>query len=102
MAFAACVAYEAHPGHADAVEEIMATLRRETLQEPGCLAYEPHRDRSDSTRFFLYECYVDEAAYTAHQTTDYFQRYARGDLREHLVDVRVERYEPLAAEPLSR
>jgi (4S)-4-hydroxy-5-phosphonooxypentane-2,3-dione isomerase len=102
MAFAACVFYDAQPGHGDAVEEIMATLRAETLQEPGCLAYEPHRDPADSTRFFLYECYVDEAAYTAHQATEHFQRYAREGLAEHLVDRRVERYQPLAAEPLSR
>jgi quinol monooxygenase YgiN len=102
MAFAACVFYEAQPGHGDAVEEIMTTLRGHTLQEEGCLAYEPHRDLVDSARFFLYECYVDEAAYTAHQATEHFQRYAREGLADHLVDRRVERYEPLAEEPLSR
>lgn len=102
MAFTACVFYEARPGHAEQVEAIMATLREHTLQEPGCIAYEPHRDPADDTRFFLYECYVDEAAYGAHQSTDHFERYARGAMAEHLINRRVERYEPLAAEPLHR
>jgi len=102
MAFAACVFYEAQSGHGDAVEAIMATLRTHTLKEQGCLAYEPHRDRSDSTRFFLYECYVDEAGYIAHQATDHFERYARHELADHLIDRRVERYEPLAEEPFRR
>lgn len=102
MAFTACVFYEAQAGHGEAVEEIMSTLRRHTLQEPGCLAYEPHRDPVDPTRFFLYECYIDEAAYTAHQGTEYFQRYAREGLADHLIDRRVERYEPLAESPLTR
>ncbi|HEX4011550.1 MAG TPA: putative quinol monooxygenase [Solirubrobacteraceae bacterium] len=102
MAFAACVFYTARAGCADAVEKTLATLREHTLGEPGCLAYEPHRDRADDTRFFLYECYVDEAAYTDHQSTDYFMRYAREGLADHLIDRRVERYEPLAERPLQR
>jgi quinol monooxygenase YgiN len=101
MAFAACVFYEAQPGHGDAVQQIMMTLREHTLQEQGCLAYEPHRDLGDSARFFLYECYVDQVAYTAHQATEHFQRYAREGLAEHLADRRVERYETLAEEPLT-
>lgn len=102
MAFTACVFYDARPGHAAEVERIMTTLREHTLAEPGCLAYEPHRDPGDDTRFFLYECYVDEAAYGDHQATEHFQRYARGEMAGHLVDRRVERYEPLAAAPLQR
>jgi quinol monooxygenase YgiN len=96
MAFAAVVFYEAHPGHADEVERIMTTLREHTLREPGCLTYEPHRDPADDTRFFLYESYVDESAYAHHQATDHFNRYAKEELADHLIDRRVERYEPLA------
>jgi quinol monooxygenase YgiN len=102
MAFTACVFYDARPGHAEEVERIMATLREHTLQEPGCLAYEPHRDPADDSRFFLYECYVDEAAYGRHQATDHFNRYAREGLADHLIDRRVERYEPIAERPLQR
>lgn len=102
MAVTSCVFYEGKPGHAEAIAEIMATLRGHTLQEPGCLAYEPHQDPADATRFFLFECYVDEAALADHQAADYFQRYAREALGEHVVDRRVERYEPLAEQPLTR
>ena len=37
------------------------------------LVYIPNRDPEDPTKFFIYEQYVDEAAYTAHTETEHFK-----------------------------
>ena len=41
--------------------------------EEGVLVYIPNRDPEDPTKFFIYEQYVDEAAYTAHTETEHFK-----------------------------
>lgn len=40
--------------------------------EPGCLTFDVLRDRSDPDRVWLYEVYVDEAAFEAHMHTAHF------------------------------
>ena len=40
--------------------------------EPGCLTFDVLRDRSDPDRVWLYEVYVDEAAFEAHMQTAHF------------------------------
>lgn len=100
MAYIARVIYEVRPGHAVQAEEVLCLLRGHTLAEAGCLAYEPHRNPDDPTRLYLYEVYLDEAAYRHHQETEHFARYARGTLGEHVAGRAVERYESIAATPL--
>jgi (4S)-4-hydroxy-5-phosphonooxypentane-2,3-dione isomerase len=102
MGYIARVVYEIRPGHEARAEEALCLLRGHTLAEPGCLAYEPHRDPADASRLFLHEMYVDESAYHAHQSSEHFERYARTVLAEHVIDRHVERYESLAAAPLRR
>jgi quinol monooxygenase YgiN len=41
--------------------------------EPGTLLFWPHRSSTNDNVFFLYELFVDEAAFTAHQQTDHFK-----------------------------
>jgi quinol monooxygenase YgiN len=96
MAYAACVTYRLRPGHGPQAQAILATLRALTLAEPGCQAYEPHRDPTDPNRMFLYERYVDEAAYRAHQDTEHFARFAVAEMAEHVVDRDVSRWVTLA------
>lgn len=64
-----------------AVERLLE--QRETLgisyiqtQEPGILQYQGHRSLSDPRLFFLYEQYVDEAAYQAHVESPHAKQYA--------------------------
>jgi (4S)-4-hydroxy-5-phosphonooxypentane-2,3-dione isomerase len=47
-----------------------ARLSRET--EAGCRQFDVCRDRSDTSIFFLYELYDDEAAIQAHLRTPHF------------------------------
>src|ERR1035438_2659820 len=56
------VTWMAKPGHQDEVAGIFGKLQTASRQEPGCLMYIVHRHRTDSTRFFIYEQYRDEAA----------------------------------------
>ena len=37
------------------------------------LVYIPNRDPEDPAKFFIYEQYADEAAYTAHTETEHFK-----------------------------
>ena len=46
--------------------EQAAVVRRE---EPGCLAYVPHRSTTDPELFLFYETYRDDAAFAAHRAS---------------------------------
>jgi (4S)-4-hydroxy-5-phosphonooxypentane-2,3-dione isomerase len=46
---------------------------RET--EPGCKTFDLLVDPQDPTRAMLYEVYVDEKAFEAHQQTPHFKKY---------------------------
>ncbi len=61
------------------VEALAALLYGMTLHcraEPGNLAWNIWRDRSNPGRFVLDEAYADHAAATAHRETPYYQDYA--------------------------
>ncbi len=70
--------WQARPETADDVERVLAAMVAPTLGEPGCLEYRVHRAEADPTTFMLYERYVDEAAYRAHQDSEHFETIARG------------------------
>ncbi|WP_396921155.1 putative quinol monooxygenase [Mycolicibacterium sp.] len=66
--------------HADRVAEFLdaitvnatASLR----DEPGCLAFDVHRDAENPTRFYLYEIYADEDAFrVAHRGAPHYARW---------------------------
>jgi quinol monooxygenase YgiN len=45
--------------------------------EPGCRFYQAQRSEEDPDLFFLYEQYVDEAGYEAHQDSEHFTRLVK-------------------------
>lgn len=45
---------------------------RASLAEPGVLRFDVLQDREDSTVFYLYEVYADEAATLAHKETKHY------------------------------
>ncbi|MGH8437249.1 MAG: putative quinol monooxygenase [Pseudomonas sp.] len=57
-------------------EAFMAAMRvnaaASVRDEPGCLAFDVLRDRSDPDLLYLYEVYTDEAAFEAHLLTAHF------------------------------
>jgi quinol monooxygenase YgiN len=75
---ALAVTWEAKAGEADAVADILARLAGAVKAEPGTLLFWPHRSPSNDHVFFLYELYVDDAAFQAHQQTAHFKDLVLG------------------------
>ena len=71
--FVVVVMLEAREGEAEAVAEIQRKLIPPTLAEPGVKAFIPYRSPTNPSLFFIYELYVDEAAWGAHQETAHFK-----------------------------
>jgi len=47
----------------------------DSRKEPGCRQFDMLVDPKDRTRLMLYEVYVDEKAFEAHQQTAHFKKY---------------------------
>jgi quinol monooxygenase YgiN len=43
------------------------------MAEPGVKLFLPYRSPTNSSLFFVFELYVDEAAWSAHEATDHFR-----------------------------
>ena len=62
-------------------DEIAAVLRKMiplSRAEPGCQLYMVNRPPEDPRKFLLYEQYVNEDGYKAHQATDAFKENILG------------------------
>lgn len=78
MTYVVCAKWTAKPGHEAEVRSCIEALAVPSRAEPGALAYVPHEDPKNPRVFFLYEEYVDEAAYQAHGASPHFQEIAVG------------------------
>jgi quinol monooxygenase YgiN len=70
--FVVAVTIEARPGEEDKVAALLQGLGAPTMAEPGVKLFLPYRSPSNKALFFIYELYVDEAAWGAHQNTGHF------------------------------
>jgi quinol monooxygenase YgiN len=71
--FVVAVTIEAKPGQADAVGTLIAGLVAPTLAEPGVKLFIPYRSPTDPQLFFIFELYVNEDGWRAHQETEHFK-----------------------------
>ena len=71
--FVVAIMIEAAAGHSEAVAACLARLVAPTLAEPGVKLFLPYRSPTNPALFFIYELYVDEAAWGAHQQTSHFK-----------------------------
>jgi quinol monooxygenase YgiN len=71
--FVVAITIEAKPGEADRVAACLAGLVKPTMAEPGVKLFLPYRSPTSPGLFFIYELYVDEAAWGAHQQTAHFK-----------------------------
>ena len=92
MAYTVAVTWIAKPGEEDAVASALQALVEPSRAEEGVLVYVPNRDPEDPTKFFIYEQYVDEAAYEAHKATPHFQENVFGYIIEYLEERSVKTY----------
>ena len=95
MAYTVAVTWIAKPGEEDAVAAALEALVEPSRAEEGVIVYIPNRDPEDATKFFIYEQYVDEAAYTAHTETEHFKKWGFGDAIPRLVERKREFYAPM-------
>jgi quinol monooxygenase YgiN len=65
--------WEAKPGEADAIANILAQLGTKARQEPSVHLFLVHRNISNPGQFLFYELFEDEAAFMAHQQTPHFK-----------------------------
>ena len=82
--FVVVVMLEAAEGEADAVAAIQQKLLPPTMTEPGVKLFIPYRSPTNPALFFIYELYVDEAGWAAHQETPHFKELIK-DLLPRLV-----------------
>ncbi len=54
------------------VEEMLKDAKGSMKNEPGCLRFDVIQDGDDPNQIWLYEVYVDEAAFHAHMETPHF------------------------------
>jgi quinol monooxygenase YgiN len=71
--FVVAIALEAKEGQAEAVAEILRVLTTPTMAEPGVKLFLPYRSPTTPSSFFIFELYVDRAAWSAHEATDHFK-----------------------------
>ena len=71
--FVVAITIEAKEGEADAVAAIIGGLVAPTLAEPGVKLFIPYRSPTNPLLFFIFEIYVTEDGWRAHQETDHFK-----------------------------
>lgn len=70
--------YYTQEGKENEVAAILKKMIPPSRAEPGCRLYIVNRSPSEPRRFLLYEQYVDEDGYKAHQATETFQENILG------------------------
>src|SRR6266568_4475783 len=71
--FVVAIMLEAKEGEADAVAAIAQKLIGPTMAEPGVKVFIPYRSPTNPSLFFIFELYVEEAAWGAHEKTPHFK-----------------------------
>jgi len=72
--FVVAIMLEAHEGDIDKVLEIQRWLTPLSMAEPGVKLFLPYQSPTNPALFFVFELYVDEAGWTAHQQTEHFKK----------------------------
>jgi quinol monooxygenase YgiN len=74
MAVVLVARWVARKGEEERVLAVLEKLAPASRAEPGCLHYQPCRDRDDPARFLIFEIYADEEAVHAHGESEHFRR----------------------------
>lgn len=70
--YVVCVRIQVVEGGAEAFIDASRANHEGTRQEPGNRRFDVLRHATEANRFFLYEAYIDEAAFTTHQQTPHY------------------------------
>jgi quinol monooxygenase YgiN len=72
--FVVAITLEANEADIDKVVEIQRWLTPLSQAEPGVKLFLPYQSPDNRALFFVFELYVDEAGWKAHQETDHFKK----------------------------
>jgi quinol monooxygenase YgiN len=79
MAYVVSAKWRAKEGKEERLLEVIREMTPPSRAEPGNVFYQAQRAVDDPRLFYLYEQYVDEAGYQAHQDSEHFQRLVVGE-----------------------
>ena len=65
--FVVAIMLEAKDGEAEALATILRDMTPPTMAEPGVKLFLPYRSPGNPALFFVFELYVDQAAWGAHE-----------------------------------
>jgi quinol monooxygenase YgiN len=88
MAYVVSAKWRAKAGKADRLREICAEMTEPSRAEEGNLFYQAQVSVEDPQLFYLYEQYVDEAAYQAHMDSPHFTRLVKQEAIPEILDAR--------------
>jgi len=71
--FVVAIMLEAKEGEEEALAEILRVMTPPTMAEPGVKLFLPYRSPTNPRLFFVFELYVNQAAWGAHEATDHFK-----------------------------
>jgi quinol monooxygenase YgiN len=71
--FVVAIILEAKEGQSEVLAEILRVMTTPTMAEPGVKLFLPYRSPVNKSLFFVFELYVNEAAWAAHEATDHFK-----------------------------
>ena len=78
MAYVVSAKWRAKPGKEERLKALIEEMTEPSRAEPGNVYYQAQRSIEDPQLFYLYEQYVDEDGYKAHQATDAFKENILG------------------------
>ena len=76
--FVVAINLEAKESEADAVAEILRVMTPPTMAEPGVKLFLSYRSPTNPSHFFIFELYVNEAGWKAHEATQHFKTAIEG------------------------
>jgi quinol monooxygenase YgiN len=88
MAYVVSARWRAKEGKEERLLEVIREMTPPSRAEPGNLFYQAQRSLEDPRLFYLYEQYVDEAGYHAHQDTEHFTRLVKQEAIPELLEDR--------------
>ena len=84
------------PGHEKEFEKLFAGLRAKIREaEPGCMFYSLMKSRTNSRAYIVEEQYRDQAAWEAHQSSEYGKTYF--PKMRAIIDIQVEYFDVVVA-----
>src|SRR5439155_19272617 len=89
------VTWMAKNGRESDVAAMFSKLTEASRNEPGCVMFQVHRNKTEPRRFFIYEQYKDDAELEAHRAKPHFLQFAMMVLPMFADRVEVKLYELL-------